>query len=161
MAATPTNTRNATVARRALAAALVAFQTDVRIRRCKTDERRSGLAQPHRAQLPFRNPAPTNMDWLVCAPTSRMGSSQRYADDVRHRNGNSLPDFSATPPATTRLPRLSRAPILYPAHGQLLLLQSSHNGSLPHPARRCRAPKMPSSAMVQSWERRRGAGEKP
>src|SRR5439155_21762814 len=80
-----------------VAARLVGVSGDVLLRFRKTAERRPGLAQTHRAELPLRNPASAHLDGLVHAPTTALVSQTLGRLSVRHRAGRPVVRF---PPAS-------------------------------------------------------------
>src|SRR5581483_3706733 len=55
-----------------LVAALAALPTDVRVRPRQIVERRSDLEKTDGLEIPLRNPAIANLDWLVCPSVARL-----------------------------------------------------------------------------------------
>jgi len=101
--------RRTAIAAGALAAALAALPVDVRIGLREAAQRRSHVAELHRADLSLRNPTVTNLDWLVCPSIAGLGAKSFHDFDVWHRARRSIFDFRAEAVAPLCLPpRLSR-----------------------------------------------------
>ena len=98
--------RIAAVTNRSLAAATAVVQAHVFVRLCEIVERRSELAQSHRAHISLSNPAAADVDWLVCEPIAALVSKFSCAVMFAIELGAPLSDFRA---ATNPVFRLRRA----------------------------------------------------
>ena len=128
--------RSSAVANCSLAAATAVVQADVLIRLCETVERRSELAQSHRAHLSLPDPAAADVDWLVCRPIAPVVSKIFVLRHVRDRTGRAVPDFRAAtnPVFRRRRHRVTANPDF--AYRQLHVLQFFDDCALPITARR-------------------------
>ena len=126
-----TSRESATVTNRPLAAALAAVQAHVLVRLRETVERRSQLAESHRAHVSLSNPAAADVAGLVCESTAALVSEIFLRRDVCHRAWCAVPDFRAAPDPVFGLRRHGEFADPDSADRQLHVLQFSDARAVP------------------------------